>query len=236
MKFFIQILLDLCIYILKKSINNLNKIKNLINFKDRLKIIAINNNQRGRFLEFTLLNVNNLQNKQAFHALFNSLMNNKLFLEFGDKKIIIVSGRSADNDITLACHHNVLINNSTSFEEYWDKINENVNKMYDDTRENEDSYRLINNVRIFYAKVWNMDKMVNKNIQITKSAITLSDKNKILCIDHLNKEFVFSSISECSRILQIERSLIKKCLLSGETACGYKFKFHPYKNFDRKEG
>ena len=167
MKFFIQILLDLCIYILKKSINNLNKIKNLINFKDRLKIIAINNNQRGRFLEFTLLNVNNLQNKQAFHALFNSLMNNKLFLEFGDKKIIIVSGRSADNDITLACHHNVLINNSTSFEEYWDKINENVNKMYDDTRENEDSYRLINNVRIFYAKVWNMDKMVNKNIQIT---------------------------------------------------------------------
>jgi len=38
----------------------------------------------------------------------------------------------------------------------------------------------------------------------------VSEKLKIITIDNLNNEFVFSSISECSRILQIESYNIKK--------------------------
>ena len=66
----------------------------------------------------------------------------------------------------------------------------------------------------------------------------VSDKVKMIVIDPLNKELVFSSISECSRILQIERYKIKKYLVNGETYKNYKFKFmpHHYINFDRKEG
>ena len=78
---------------------------------------------------------------------------------------------------------------------------------------------------------------IKEGVRFYRNTLKLvSDKIKILAIDHLNKEFVFSSISECSRILQIERVIIKNCLLSGEIACGYSFKFHLYINFDRKEG
>ena len=64
----------------------------------------------------------------------------------------------------------------------------------------------------------------------------MSDKLKIIAIDIKNNEFVFSSISECSRILKIERYNIKKYLLNGEIFKNYRFKFHTYNNFDRKEG
>nr|QVG61560.1 hypothetical protein [Rhizoctonia sp.] len=62
------------------------------------------------------------------------------------------------------------------------------------------------------------------------------DKLKIICIDNKNNELVFSSISECSRILEIERYNIKKYLLNGGIYKNYRFKFHTYNNFDRKGG
>ena len=36
-----------------------------------------------------------------------------------------------------------------------------------------------------------------------------------MAIDNSNNESVFSSISECSRILHINRAKIKECLISG---------------------
>ena len=46
-----------------------------------------------------------------------------------------------------------------------------------------------------------------------------------MAIDNSNNESVFSSISECSRILHINRAKIKECLISGEIYKNYKFKF-----------
>ena len=60
----------------------------------------------------------------------------------------------------------------------------------------------------------------------------VSDKIKIVacCMDDASKnEIIFTSISECSRILQIDRYIIKKYLVNGEiynAKCGhYSFKF-----------
>nr|WVH38038.1 LAGLIDADG endonuclease [Ganoderma leucocontextum] len=64
----------------------------------------------------------------------------------------------------------------------------------------------------------------------------VSDKIKITAIDHLNNVLVFSSISECSRILQIDRYTIKKYLLNGQIYKIYRFKFNNFIYFDRKEG
>lgn len=64
----------------------------------------------------------------------------------------------------------------------------------------------------------------------------VSDKVRITAIDHLNNELVFSSISECSRILQIDRYNIKKYLLNGQIYKNYRFKFNNFIYFDRKEG
>ena len=56
---------------------------------------------------------------------------------------------------------------------------------------------------------------------------------KRIAIDCKNNEFVFSSISECSRILKIERYNIKKYLLNGASpqinkkVKGYRFFFFP---------
>ena len=46
--------------------------------------------------------------------------------------------------------------------------------------------------------------------------------------DSLNNESVFSSISECSRILQLDRAKIKNCLINGGIYKNYKFKFHSH--------
>ena len=44
------------------------------------------------------------------------LMTNKDFLKFGEFKVIIVNGRIKDTSLNL--HHNVLIRNDTSFQDY----------------------------------------------------------------------------------------------------------------------
>ena len=59
----------------------------------------------------------------------------------------------------------------------------------------------------------------------------MCDKNKIIAYrldDGLNNKFVFSSISECSRILQLDRAKIKNCLINGGIYKNYKFKFHSH--------
>jgi hypothetical protein len=53
--------------------------------------------------------------------------------------------------------------------------------------------------------------------------ILVSEKLKILSIDNFNNKSIFSSMSECSKTLQISRSKLKKCLLTGETYKNYKF-------------
>ena len=51
----------------------------------------------------------------------------------------------------------------------------------------------------------------------------VSESLKIITIDNLNNKSIFSSITECSNALNIERSKIKNCLISGEVYNKYKF-------------
>jgi hypothetical protein len=53
----------------------------------------------------------------------------------------------------------------------------------------------------------------------------VSEKIKIISIDHHNNKIIFSSMTECSKILHIDRSKIKKCLLTGEIYKKFKFIF-----------
>lgn len=52
----------------------------------------------------------------------------------------------------------------------------------------------------------------------------VSDKIKIIAIDLLNNKFHFSSISECSKVLQIKRNYIKESLLKGTLYRNYHFR------------
>lgn len=51
----------------------------------------------------------------------------------------------------------------------------------------------------------------------------VSESLKIISIDNLNNRSIFSSITECSIALKLDRSKIKNCLLTGEVYKNYKF-------------
>lgn len=53
----------------------------------------------------------------------------------------------------------------------------------------------------------------------------VSESLKIITIDNLNNKSIFSSreATECSYALNIERSKIKNCLITGEVYKNYKF-------------
>jgi hypothetical protein len=55
----------------------------------------------------------------------------------------------------------------------------------------------------------------------------VSESLKIFTIDNFNNKSIFSSITECSIALKIERSKIKNCLITGETYKNYKFILAP---------
>ena len=67
---------------------------------------------------------------------------------------------------------------------------------------------------------------IKNGIRFIKGTNNLvSEGLKIIVIDNLNNESIFSSINECSIAINIDRSKIKHCLLTGEIYKNYKFKF-----------
>jgi hypothetical protein len=60
-------------------------------------------------------------------------MNNERFLTFGSNKVIIITGVVNNNEYSF--HHNVLINNDTLFEDYYEQV-----KDYIDLHFNNDYY------------------------------------------------------------------------------------------------
>lgn len=85
-----------------------------------------------------------------------------------------------------------------------------------------EKYQLLSNIPSPY--------IIKDGIRFYRNTLNLvPDKIQIAAYasnDHLNKKLIFSSISECSKILQIERYIIKKYLLNGEIYKNYSFKFH----------
>ena len=116
---------NIIVEILKTMINynknitkNLTKFENYINYENKkLKILVFNYSKNQRYIMYNLLNINNLKNKEAFNALYNTIINEQTFLNFGSKKIILVTGETLSG-IEISCHPNVYIDNNTTFEEY----------------------------------------------------------------------------------------------------------------------
>ena len=58
---------------------------------------------------------------------------------------------------------------------------------------------------------------IKKGVRYKRGTNSLvAEKLQIITIDNLNNKTFYSSLSECSKALQIERSKIKKCLTTGE--------------------
>lgn len=95
-------------------------------------------------------------------GIYNTLMNDETFLNFGKYKVIIVSAIVDGDEFNF--HHNVLITNNTTFEQYYNKVKDILATHFND------GYQ-IDVVESFKILVWNMDSITNKNIKITSSTI-----------------------------------------------------------------
>ncbi len=113
----------------------------------------------GRFNEYIFSNNVLISVKPALKLIYNQLVKLPSFIEAGSKKIIMVHGIHGNKDFSL--HHNVLITNYTSFEEYYDSIEDIISLRYDEGYD-------MDVIETFRVRIWNMDNIENKSIKITK--------------------------------------------------------------------
>ena len=126
-----------------------------------LQILEINHDKNMRCLKIIMVNNILLEGEALFHAIYNTLMNNKDFLNFGFQKIIILSVvLTTEQEYNL--HSNILINNNSSFKEYYSNISHELNR-YNDLQygyHNEEISR-------YKILCWNVDNKQNMLIQRT---------------------------------------------------------------------
>jgi len=103
-----------------------------------------------------------LNHKEVLRGIYNTLMNDETFINFGKYKVIIVSAIVGEDEFNY--NHNILITNNTTFEQYYNKVKDIL------TTHLKHGYQ-IDNVQRFKVLVWNMDSLANKNIKITSSTI-----------------------------------------------------------------
>jgi hypothetical protein len=114
-----------------------------------------------------LINPNLDDHVDLLKGIFNAVTTYKPFIEFGKIKSIIVSAVMYKDmsDITFSgsneynFHHNVLIDSTTSFNQYYREVGEFVNHKL----EHGYGYEVINYYKI---NVWNLDIMKNSKIKI----------------------------------------------------------------------
>lgn len=156
-----------------KSISNLSKKikkKDPFNNQKDTQLLELSYNQSGSFYNFVYSNNYLLENYEIMKIIFHELQNNETFKNFGEYKIIITS--AIINGKETAFHHNVLIKNETTFEEYWRKIENYISETY------EEGYNLTV-IPSFKVRVFNVDDYRNKKIKITKSTLNRKETNKI---------------------------------------------------------
>ena len=117
-------------------------------------------------MSFVIVNNNLLPRTDVLREIFYTLQNNEDFINFGKYKVIIVSAIVDGGFAETSFHHNVYIDNNTTFENYLDKV-----KDYIETTYGEYGYN-IDIIPTFKVRVFNMDLIKNKNIKITKNATT----------------------------------------------------------------
>lgn len=142
-----------------------NSLINKRNYTESIKISEFEYNPSGRYYKFYLTNEHLLEHKEALKGIYSSLMNNDKFRDFGFYKIIIISAIVKGGEYNF--HHNILITNNTSFEDYYDKVKDVINSHYGKS----EGIYMSNSVPLFKVLVWNMDSYRNKHIKITKSAV-----------------------------------------------------------------
>jgi hypothetical protein len=111
----------------------INKLNNLIINLTKTKKLVINStiySESGNYYQYLMSNNNLLSHKEALHEIYNTLMTDYTFKNFGNKKIIIIS--AIVDGVEFNYHHNVLITNNTTFEQYYNKVKDILSTHFKD--------------------------------------------------------------------------------------------------------
>jgi hypothetical protein len=168
----------LFIKILTNILESLNKIINYLNREHSLKIISVSYTNSGRYLIYHYHISSLKRNSVVLFNLYTSLMNNDRFINFGFNKVIITS--SVINSSEYSFHHNILLTNNTTFDEYYNQVIDYIDTHYD----SDNSYG-VEVIPSFKVKVWNMENYLNKKI--------------IFNIGQVNKKYSKSSGSQLNK-------------------------------------
>jgi hypothetical protein len=95
-----------------------------------LTVNAIIHNENERSIEYLLTNNNLLTHKDVLRAIYNTLMGEETFRNFAKYKVIIVSAYAEGQEFNY--HHNILLTNNTTFEQYYDKVKNIINTHFND--------------------------------------------------------------------------------------------------------
>ena len=160
----------------------LNKLNNYLNREHSLKLISVGYTQSGRCLIYHFHNSVLKSHREVLFNIYTSLMNNERFINFGFNKVIIIS--SVIHSSEYSFHHNILITNKTSFDEYYNQVIDYIDLHYNSN--SEDHYG-VDIIPAFKVKVWNMDNYLNKNIKINKNNNTAQINKKYSTINNIVK-------------------------------------------------
>jgi deoxyhypusine synthase len=111
---------NIIITILTKFINIINIIINKLTKNNNLTISSIIHNDSGRFYQYYLTNNKLLSHKEVLNGIYNTLISDETFKNFGKYKVIIISAIYEKQEVNF--HPNILLTNNTSFEEYYNKV------------------------------------------------------------------------------------------------------------------
>lgn len=146
--------IDLIIMLYKKS--------------DNLQVLEINQDKNMRCMKIFMVNNNLLEDQNLFRGIYNTIMYLEEFKNFSYDKIIILSVILAtDKEHNL--HSNILINNDTTFEKYYEEVQPELS-VYNNLQ-----YGYHNeSISKFVIKVWDVDHSKNLKIKQTYSAVNKS--------------------------------------------------------------
>ena len=115
-----------------------------------IKIQSKKVDSKARSITYTIINSKLNSHVTVLEEIFYTIVKDETFRKFGHKKVIIITAQSGKQEFTF--HHNILITNSTSFNDYFNQIKDNLSTYY------EHGYP-IEVITQFKVKVWNMDQI-----------------------------------------------------------------------------
>lgn len=126
--------------------------------------MSVTYDDKARYYEYLINNNHLLDSYTALQQIYQYLITDPTYLKFGTHKVIMI--HAIDHDTEYSFHHNIGVKNSTTFEEYYSKVEDVISEHYDE------GYS-VDVVPIFKVRFWNMDSMLNKHIRITRDARTV---------------------------------------------------------------